>query len=168
MKFKRLTAAVLSFAMTFALSGAVYSESSTTARVPVTLTISNQYRAVNVTLPASLPVEVINGVVVTAETAAIVNNANSGSVQVTGISVESGDYSVGDYENFSGSKTIALKINGCPTTGSGWLNINHEAFPKIAPGGSQKLTYYAKVSGDAEPAGEVQAANVIFTIAIAD
>ena len=166
MRFKRLAAAVLSLALTAALSVTAYSDNSTTATVPVTLSVSNQYRAVNVTVPASLPVEVINGVVVTAENACIVNNAPAGSVQVTNISVENGAYTVGNYDSFTGSKTIALKINGCATTGSGKLNITREAFPPIAAGGQQKLTYYAKVSADTAPVNNVQAASVVFTIAI--
>ena len=52
---------------------------NTTATVPVTLTVSNEYRAVNVTLPVSLPVEVINGVVYTADNATITNNATTQS-----------------------------------------------------------------------------------------
>ena len=55
----------------------------TTATVPITLTVSNEYRAVNVTLPVSLPVEVINGIVYTADNATITNNAVNGAVQVT-------------------------------------------------------------------------------------
>ena len=38
----------------------------------------------------------------------------------------------------------------------------------IAAGGSQKLTYFAKVSGDAPNSKDVQAANVVFTISIVD
>lgn len=167
LRFKRLAAAVISLTLVAAMSVTAYSDNSTTATVPVTLSISNQYRAVNVTLPASLPVEVINGVVVTAENACIVNNAQAGSVQVTNISVENGAYTVGNYDSFSGAKTIALKINGCATTGSGKLNITREAFPPIAAGGQQKLTYYAKVSADTAPVSDVQAASVVFTIAIA-
>ena len=114
---------------------------TTTATVPVTLTVSNEYRAVNVTVPASLPVEVINGVVITADNARIINNSKTGSVQVTGISVTDGAYKVGSYDSFSGAKTIALKINDCPTKGAGKLSINADAFPVISAEDSQALTY---------------------------
>ena len=77
-----------------------------------------------------------------------------------------GAYKVGNYDSFSGSKTIALKINGCPTTGAGNLSIAGNAFPVITAGGSIPLTYFAKVSGDAPNSDSVNAANVIFTIAI--
>lgn len=166
MKVKRLSAMLLAFVMILSLGATALAADSTTASVPVTLTVSNEYRAVNVTVPASLPVEVINGVVITADNAKITNNAKSGAVQITGISVTDGAYRIGDYENFSGSKTIALKINGCPTTGAGTLALNDAAFPVINAGESQALTYFAKVSGDAPNAENVQAANVIITISI--
>ena len=111
--------------------------------------------------------EVRNGAVVTADNISIINNSGSG-VQVTGISVTDGAYKVGSYDSFSGAKTIALKINGCPTTGSGKLAVNETAFPVIAAGGSQALSYYAKVSADAPNETNVQAASVIFTISIVE
>ena len=168
MKHKSILAFLLSLMMVFSLGMNAYAATSTTATVPVTLTVSNEYRAVNVTVPASLPVYVINGTVVTADNAVIRNNSKTSAIQVTSISVTDGAYKVGDYENFSGKQTIALKINGCPTKGAGKLAITSSAFPVIAANGSQALTYFAKVSGDAPNADDVQAANVVFTISIVD
>lgn len=168
MKHKSILAFLLSLMMVFSLGMNAYAATSTTATVPVTLTVSNEYRAVNVTVPASLPVYVINGTVVTADNAVIRNNSKTSAIQVTSISVTDGAYKVGDYENFSGSSTIALKINGCPTKGVGKLPITENAFPVIGANGSQALTYFAKVSGDAPNADDVQAANVVFTISIVD
>ena len=168
MKYKRLSALLMAVFLVISLGITAFAGSSTTTTVPVTLTVTNEYRAVNVTVPASFPVEVINGVVITADNAKITNNAKTGSVQVTEISVTDGEYKVGSYDNFSGSGTIALKFNGCPTTGSGKLNITDKAFPAIAAGESLLLTYYAKVSGDAPNINNVQAANVVFTISIVD
>ena len=102
-------------ALALCLSLGAHAAGSTTATVPVTLTVDNEYRAVNVTVPASLPIEVINGTVLTAENARITNNSKSGSVRVSGVEVTDGAYKVGSYNSFSGAKTIALKINGCPT-----------------------------------------------------
>ena len=164
MKRKTIPAFFLALALVFSLSTGALAAGTTTATVPVTLTVSNEYRAVNVTVPAALPVYVINGTVVTADNARITNNAKTGSVQVTGLSVTDGAYKVGSY----GSKTIALKINGCVTTGTGRVQLTSSAFPVIAAGGSQKLTYFAKVSGDAPNSKDVQAANVVFTISIVD
>ena len=141
---------------------------NTTATVPVTLTVSNEYRAINVTLPTSHPVEVINGEVFTADNAAITNNAITGAVQVTAISLTDGAYKVGNYENFGGAKTIALEINGCPSLEAGDMGITSAAFPVIEAGGTLALTYHAKVSADAPNAEAVNAANVVFTIAIVE
>ena len=168
MKTKSLLAIILVVALSLSFSTAAMAASTVAATVPVTLTVSNEYRAVNVTIPASLPVEVINGTVLTADNAQITNNSETGSVQVTSIKVTDGAYKVGNYEDFSGSKTIALKINGAPTSGSGNMKIDDTSFPEIKAEDSLKLTYYAKVSGDAPNADNVKAANVVFTIAIAD
>ena len=134
MKHKSITAVVLALMLVLSLGTTAFAASETTATVPVTLTVANEYRAVNVTVPASLPVYVINGTVVVADNA----------------------------------KTIALKINGCPTLTAGKLNITSSAFPVIGAGESQLLTYYAKISGDAPNADNVNAANVVITISIAD
>ena len=168
MKHKRILTWFLLIATVFMLGVNVMAATSTTATVPVTLTVSNEYRAVNVTVPASLPVHVINGTVVTADNAVIKNNSKVSAIQVTSVSVTDGAYKVGDYENFSGKQTIALKINGCPTKGTGKLPITENAFPVIAASCSQALTYFAKVSGNAPNADDVQAANVVFTISIVD
>ena len=168
MKRNRIPALLLAMLLTLSLSVSAFAAGSTTATVPVTLTVDNQYRAVNVTVPSSLPVYVTNGTVITADNAKITNNSKTGAVQVTAISVTDGAYKVGSYDSFSGSKTIALKINGCVTTGTGRGQLTSSAFPVIAAGGSQKLTYFAKVSGDAPNSKDVQAANVVFTISIVD
>lgn len=166
MKAKRLSALILAVVLVLSLGTTAFAANSTTATVPVTLTVANEYRAVNVTVPASLPIEVINGVVITADNAKITNNSKTGAVQVTKISVTDGAYKVGNYESFSGNKTIALKINGCVTKGSGALTLTNDAFPVIGAGEQQALTYFAKVSGDAPNAENVQAANVVITISI--
>ena len=168
MKHKRLIALVLTLMLVLSYGTTAFAANTTTATVPVTLTVSNEYRAVNVTVPAALPVEVINGTVVTANNARITNNSNTTAVQVTKVSVTDGAYKVGDYDNFNGSKTIALKINGIPTKGAGVLGLNSTAFPVIKAAGSQPLTYFAKVSGDAPNATDVQVANVVFTISMID
>ena len=167
MKRKSIFSVMMALLLVCSMSVSAFAaDTTTTATVPVTLTVSNEYRAVNVTVPASMPVEVINGTVITATNAKITNNSKNGSVQVTGISVADGAYKVGNYDSFSGAKTLALKINGCTTTGSGNMAINSTAFPVISAGESQALTYYAKVSGDAVNAEDVQAAQVIITISI--
>jgi len=168
MKHKRILALFLALALSLGMAVTSYAANSTTASVPVTLTVKNEYRAVNVTVPAALPVYVINGTVVVAENAKIINNSATGAVKVTSVAVSNGAYTVGDYDNFIGNQTIALKINGCSTHGEGALAINESAFPTLVPGGDLLLTYYAKISGDAANTDAVEAAHVIITISIAD
>ncbi len=77
MKRKKFAASLLALLTTLCLGTSAFAESSTTATVPVTLTVENQYRAVNVTVPASLPVYVINGTVVTADNACITKGTST-------------------------------------------------------------------------------------------
>ncbi len=168
MRHGKITAFILSFLLAVSLGITTFAANSTTATVPVTLTVANEYRSVNVTVPASLPVYIINGTVVTADSAVIRNNSPTTAIQVTKVSVTDGAYKVGNYDAFSGSKTIALKINGCTTNGAGDMSIVNGAFPVIGAQSSQSLTYFAKISGDAPNAENVNAANVVFTISIAD
>ena len=166
MKHKHFSAIILALALILSLGTTAFAADSTTATVPVTLTVDNEYRSVNVTVPAALPVYVTNSTVVTADNAKITNNSKNGSIQVTGVSITDGAYKVGSYDSFSGSKTIALKLNGCVTKNAGSVAITSSAFPVISAGGSHLLTYYAKISGDAPNADSVQAANIVFTISI--
>lgn len=168
MKLKSIQASILALVLMLSLGTMVFAADSTTATVPVTLTVSNEYRAVNVTVPAALPVYVINGMVVVADNARITNNTKTGDIQVTAINVTEGAYKVGNYDSFLGSKTIALKINGCVTKGAGGMAVTSSAFPVIAAGSSQALTYFAKVSGDAPNSTGVIAMNVVLTISIVD
>lgn len=163
---RKSIAMFLMLILLFSLGSTALAANSTTTTVPVTLTVSNECRAVNVTVPASLPVLVKNGTIIVADDAKITNNSTSGAVQVTKLAVTDGAYHVGDYDSFSGSKTIALKINGCSTKGSGNVAINSTAFPIIQAKESLGLKYYAKVSDDAPNAENVDAAKVIFTISV--
>ena len=54
MKHKRFSAILLALALALSLGTTAFAASSTTATVPVTLTVDNEYRAVNVTVPAAL------------------------------------------------------------------------------------------------------------------
>lgn len=164
MKAKRISALALVLALCLSLGA--FADTSTTATVPVTLTVDNEYRAVNVIVPASLPIHVINGTVVTADNAKITNNSTNGAVRVTSVEVTDGAYKVGDYNSFSGAHRVALKINGCATTGAGKLAINSTGFPVIQPQSDMALEYFAKISADAPNSENVNALNVVFTISI--
>ena len=158
---RRILALVLG--LTRALSMALCASASEHSSV-VTLTVVNTQRPINVTVPASLPVSVVDGYVVTATNAVIRNNAASGAVQVTKIVVNNGALTVGNYADFAnGENTIALELNGCGTVAAGELSINGEAFPAIAAGGSMPIVYNAKVNVTGQVA-DMAAATVVFTI----
>ena len=143
----------------------VSAEEVTEARVPVTLTVINTERPISVTVPAALPVSVVDGTVLVANNAKITNNGKSGAVKVTGIMVEDGALTVSDFNHFAGrDNTIALSINGCGTAGSGALKLNELSFPEIVPGKSLPIHYEAKVAVS-KTMRDATAATVIFTIA---
>ncbi len=99
MRHKKISALVLSLLLVMSLGTTAFAANSTTAVVPVTLTVANEYRAVNVTIPASLPVYVINGTVVVADSAAITNNSKTTAIKVTSVQVTDGAYRIGNYED---------------------------------------------------------------------
>ena len=145
---------------------ALSASAAQTHEVPVTLTMINNEQRISVTVPAALPVSVVDGYVVTATNAAIRNTAAEGAVRIAAVTVTDGTLAVGHYEHFEegAANTIALSLNGCPTRGAGELAITEEAFPAIGAGDSLALDYDAKVSTVGEPRNET-AATVVFTIA---
>lgn len=140
----------------------------TEAQVPVTLTVINTVHPISVTVPAALPVSVVNGYTITANNACITNNGESGAIRITTVSVLAGSFGIGSFENFAAQdNTIALRINGCPTEQAGPLAVNEEAFPIIEAGGKLPIQYSAKVAAT-KAVSNVSAASVIFTIAAAE
>lgn len=65
--------------------------------VPVVLTVVNSVSPISVSVPACLPVTVLDGYVVTASNAVIENRAQSGAVQVVAVDVQPGAFAIGDY-----------------------------------------------------------------------
>lgn len=125
---------ILSAAMALAIAVSLLTFASAAEvqrhEVPVTLTVVNTERKISVTVPAALPVSLVDGDVVTATNAAITNQAQTGSIRVTGVSVLPAEYAIGDYANFSvGRGTIALSLNGCPTRGEGPWRWKRMDFP---------------------------------------
>lgn len=164
---QKLFALLLGLTMAATLAVSV-SAASQKHEVPVTLTIVNKEQRLSVTVPAALPVSVVDGYVVTATNAAIRNTADSGSIQVTAVEVQPGTYDIGSFEDFSGGRnSIALSLNGCPTCGAGDLAITNEAFPAIDAGKALAIRYQAKVDTASEVSA-VKAATVVFTIAAAE
>ena len=162
---KKLITFLLALTMILSLAVGVSAAETTEARVPVTLTIVNTVLPISCTVPACLPVSLVDGYVVTANNAAITNTAKTGSIKVTKVDVQPGAFEIGNYDDFSASKnSIALSINGCSTKGAGSLTLVDGAFPAIGAEKNLAIRYKAKVSAN-EAVTNVNAATVIFTIA---
>ena len=165
MSRKKLITLLLALTMILSLAVGASAAETTEARVPVTLTVVNTVSPISCTVPACLPVSLVDGYVVTANNAAITNTAKTGSICVTKVDVQAGTFEIGSYDDFSASKnSIALSINGCSTKGAGSLTLVDGAFPAIAADKNLAIRYKAKVSAS-EAVMNINAATVIFTIA---
>ena len=162
---KKALSLLLALAAAFTLSASALAADTETMTIPVTLTVVHTSKNIDVTLPAALPVSVVDEQVYTADNLVIRNNSTTTGVRVSGVSVTNGAYTVASYNSFPASSParIALRINGCATTGAGSLAINATAFPTIGAGGSLPIRYAAKVSDSGDVAG-LDAAHVIFTL----
>ena len=162
---KKAAALLLALALIFAFPIPASAAETTEARVPITLTVVNTVAPISCTVPAALPVSLVDGYVVTANNAAITNTGKNGAIRVTKVDVQPGTFEIGNYEDFSASKnSIALSINGCATKGAGALTLAENAFPAIDAEKSLAIRYKAKVSAS-EAVTNVAAATVVFTIA---
>ena len=162
---KKLITFLLALTMILSLTAGVSAAETTEARVPVTLTVVNTVFPISCTVPAALPVSLVDGYVVCANNAAITNTGKAGAIRVTKVDVQAGTFEIGNFDDFTASKnSIALSINGCPTKGAGSLTLVDGAFPSINAEKSLAIRYKAKVSAS-EAVTNVNAATVIFTIA---
>ena len=165
---KKSLALLLALALIFAFPIPASAAETTEARVPVTLTVINTVSPISCTVPACLPVSLVDGYVVTANNAAIVNQGKTGSIKVTKVDVQPGTFEIGNFDDSAAAKnSIALSINGCNTKGAGALTLVDGAFPVIGAEKSLAIRYRAKVSAS-ETVTNVNVATVIFTIATAE
>ena len=162
---RKLITLLLALTMIVSLAASASAAETKEARVPVTLTVVNTVAPISCTVPACLPVSLVDGYVVCANNAAITNTGKTGSIKVTKVDVQPGVFEIGSYDAFSaGKNSIALSINGCSTKGAGALTLAESAFPAIPAEKSLAIRYRAKVSAS-EAVTNVNAATVIFTIA---
>ena len=162
---KKLITFLLALTMILSLSVGVSAAETTEAKVPVTLTVVNTVSPISCTVPAALPVSLVDGYVVCANNAAITNTGKNGAIKVTKVDVQAGTFEIGNFDDFSaGKNSIALSINGCSTKGVGSLRLVDGAFPAIAAEKNLAIRYKAKVS-TSEAVTNVNVATVIFTIA---
>ena len=165
MSKKKLITLLLALTMILSLATGASAAETTEARVPVTLTVVNTVAPISCTVPACLPVSLVDGYVVCANNAAITNTGKTGAIRVTKVEVTPGTFEIGNYDDFSaGKNSIALTINGCNTKGAGTLTLVDGAFPAIAAEKNLAIRYKAKVS-TSEAVTNVAAATVVFTIA---
>ena len=163
--YQKAAALLLALALIFALPVPASAAETTEARVPVTLTVVNVAAPISCTVPACLPVSLVDGYVVVANNAAITNTAKTGSIKVTKVDVQAGTFEIGSYDDFSaGKNSIALSINGCSTKSAGALTLAENAFPAIPAEKSLAIRYKAKVSAS-EAVTNINAATIVFTIA---
>ena len=162
---KKLITFLLALTMILSLSVGASAAETTEARVPVTLTVVNTVSPISCTVPAALPVSLVDGYVVCANNAAITNTGKTGAIKVTKVDVQAGTFEIGSYDDFSaGKNSIALSINGCSTKGAGALTLADGAFPAIPAEKNLAIRYKAKVSAS-EAVTNVNAATIVFTIA---
>ena len=162
---KKSLALLLALALIFAFPVTASAAETTEAKVPVTLTVVNTVAPISCTVPACLPVSLIDGYIVTASNAAITNTGKTGAIRVTKVDVQAGTFEIGNFDDFTASKnSIALSINGCPTKGAGSLTLVDGAFPAIPAEKNLAIRYKAKVSAS-EAVTNINAATIVFTIA---
>ena len=162
---KKSLALLLALALIFAFPVTASAAETTEAKVPVTLTVVNTVAPISCTVPACLPVSLVDGYIVTASNAAITNTGKTGAIRVTKVDVQTGTFEIGNFDDFTAAKnSIALSINGCNTKGAGALTLADGAFPAIAAEKNLAIRYKAKVSAS-EAVTNINAATVIFTIA---
>ena len=162
---KKLITFLLVLTMILSLSVGASAAETTEARVPVTLTVVNTVSPISCTVPAALPVSLVDGYVVCANNAAITNTGKTGAIRVTKVDVQAGTFEIGNYDDFSaGKNSIALNINGCSTKDAGALTLTDGAFPAIGAEKALAIRYKAKVSAN-EAVTNVNAATIVFTIA---
>ena len=165
MNKKKLITLLLALTMILSLATGALAAETTEARVPVTLTVVNTVSPISCTVPAALPVSLVDGYVVCANNAAITNTGKNGAIRVTKVDVQAGTFEIGNFDDFTASKnSIALSINGCATKGAGALTIMDGAFPAIAAEKNLAIRYKAKVSAN-EAVTNANAATIVFTIA---
>ena len=162
---KKLITFLLALTMILSLAVGASAAETTEAKVPVTLTVVNTISPISCTVPAALPVSLVDGYVVCANNAAITNTGKNGTIKVTKVDVQAGTFEIGNFDDFTASKnSIALSINGCSTKSAGALTLVDGAFPPIAAEKNLTIRYKAKVSAS-EAVTNINAATVIFTIA---
>ena len=94
---KKLITLLLALTMILSLAVGASAAETTEAKVPVTLTVVNTVAPISCTVPAALPVSLVDGYVVCANNAAITNTGKTGAIRVTKVDVQAGTFEIGSY-----------------------------------------------------------------------
>ena len=96
---KKLITLLLALTMILSLATGASAAETTEARVPVTLTVVNTVSPISCTVPACLPVSLVDGYVVCANNAAITNTGKIGAIKVTKVDVQAGTFEIGNFDD---------------------------------------------------------------------
>lgn len=165
MKWKNKIAGLLAALLAVAGTGVVSAAGEQTTTIPVTLTVVHSVQNLDVTMPAAMPVSLLDGKVLTANNVEIRNNSAYVDVEVADLRVENAAYRVGDYDAFPENEmsVIAMKINGCATHGPGAVTLTETGFPIIRAGKELPIEYRARLNDTQDISGQ-EVARVIFTL----
>ena len=108
---KKLITLLLALTMILSLAVGASAAETTEAKVPVTLTVVNTVAPISCTVPAALPVSLVDGYVVCANNAAITNTGKTGAIRVTKVDVQAGTFEIGSYDDFSASKNSIAPVS---------------------------------------------------------
>lgn len=165
MKRKYILAGLLAAVLGVVLTGGALAAGEQTTTIPVTLTVVHSVQNVDVTMPAAMPVSLLDGKVLTANNVEIVNNSDHVDVAVAAVRVENAAYRIADYDAFPEGEhgLIAMRINGCVTHGPGALTLTESAFPVIRAGADLPIEYQARLNDTQDVSGQ-EVAKVVFTL----
>ena len=103
---KKLITFLLALTMILSLGVGVSAAETTEAKVPITLTVVNTVTPISCTVPACLPVSLVDGYVVCANNAAITNTGKIGAIKVTKVDVQAGTFEIGNFDDFRDRKSV--------------------------------------------------------------
>ena len=110
MNKKKLITLLLALTMILSLAVGATAAETTEAKVPITLTVVNTVSPISCTVPAALPVSLVDGYVVCANNAAITNTGKTGAIRVTKVDVQAGTFEIGNFDDFTASNVNAATI----------------------------------------------------------
>ena len=162
---------VLSTLLCGALMLSAMPMASAAYQTPVTVT--SEAAIFNVTIPTALPVSVNDHGAVTTATNATITNDSWGPIVIAGLAVTgTNDWATADYDGANmtaekvNTKKVAMDINTCKTTGANAINFQSSGFGSIhGKGGTQAISYDAKLPAQASAISSQNIVNTTFTVA---